>query len=76
MSYRIAGMFGGGKVWQIVVGRQTLTSQNSAILMDEIYQFANFFYFGNSPNINHAKHSHYTLCILYILYTLCILFPL
>ena len=34
--------------------------------MNEIYQFAklyfaNFFYFGNSPNINPAKHSRYTV---------------
>ena len=48
--YRIAGMFDGGKVFakfgESSVVHQTLTSQNLAILMAEIYQFAKL-YFAN-----------------------------
>ena len=73
-------MFSGGKgwrIWQIVHGSLTLTCQILAykiingILMVEIYPFAKLFFtkyfqFGNSPNINPAKHFRYTVFVLHI----------
>ena len=60
-------LFGNGKVWQIVRDSPNLNQQNFNLVslwpksVHSPNLFAKFFQFGNSPNINAAKYSCYTV---------------
>ena len=67
IKYHITAMFGNGKVWQIIHDSPNLNQQNFNLVSlwpKSVHSpnfFAKFFQFGNSPNINPAKYSCYTV---------------
>ena len=66
ITYRIAGMFGSGKVWRICEASVIQQTSQILSLWSKFIHLPNFFianYFGNAPNINPAKHSHFMVIV-------------